>query len=126
MNVEADRIERGLGRRIMSTCHGFWSVGLMAGGLIGAGFTAAGMTPQAHMIVAVVAALPVAARHRACRLPDHPAVPVPGERLPRIALPSLGLLPLCAFSFGMLVVEGAGARLEHGAPSRRGATSRRS
>ena len=35
-------------------------------------------------------------------------VPSPaGENLPRIALPSLGLLALCAFSFGMLIVESA-------------------
>lgn len=107
MNVEADRIERGLGRRIMSTCHGFWSIGLMAGGLIGAGFIAAGLTPQWHMIVAILIALPAALAISAA-LPDHPAVPSTGEHLPRIALPTWGLLPLCFFSLGMLVAEGSG------------------
>src|SRR5258708_22735985 len=31
MNVEANRIERSGGRRIMSTCHRFWSIGAMIG-----------------------------------------------------------------------------------------------
>jgi MFS family permease len=105
MNVEADRIERGLGRRIMSTCHGFWSVGAIVGGLIGAGFAGIGLPPQWHLLIVVVAAFPIAATI-ANALPN--LVPSPaGENLPRIALPSLGLLALCAFSFGMLIVESA-------------------
>src|SRR5258708_32397886 len=37
MNVEANRIERSGGRRIMSTCHGFWSIGAGMGSAAGRG-----------------------------------------------------------------------------------------
>jgi len=35
MNTEADRIERHYGKKIMSRCHGFWSLGSMAGAILG-------------------------------------------------------------------------------------------
>lgn len=34
-NVEADSIERQFNKRIMSRCHGFWSLGAMSGALLG-------------------------------------------------------------------------------------------
>jgi MFS family permease len=105
MNVEADRIERGLGHRIMSTCHGFWSVGSILGGLMGAGFAGIGLAPQWHLLIVVVLSFPIAAAI-ASALPNVPAA-ADADDLPRIALPSLGLLALCMFSFGMLIVESA-------------------
>lgn len=35
LNVAADRIGTAIGRTVMSRCHGFWSLGLMAGGITG-------------------------------------------------------------------------------------------
>jgi hypothetical protein len=109
MNVEADRIERGLDRRIMSTCHGFWSIGTMVGGLIGAGFAWLGTAPRWHLLAVVLAAIPIAlaiarALPAIARGIDAPAGVA---RLAPIVLPSLGLLALCAFNFGMLLVEGS-------------------
>jgi MFS family permease len=107
MNVEADRIERALGRRIMSTCHGFWSIGSIAGSVIGAGFAAIPLPPMVHLPIIGMVALPVlliVAR----ALPVVPAPAArPEEKPPRFALPTLGLLPLCIFAFGMLLVESA-------------------
>ena len=51
MNVEAARIQGVLGRRIMSTCHGFWSIGAVVGSVMGAQFAEAGvprLAPPAH------------------------------------------------------------------------------
>ena len=98
MNVEAARIERAGGRRIMSTCHGFWSLGAVIGGLIGAGFAQAGVRTSWHLLI-------VGAR-AACR----------GAVLPR-GLPEVGretgdaaaiglraslarMIGLCVFAFG--------------------------
>jgi predicted MFS family arabinose efflux permease len=49
MNVEADRIEAALGRRIMSRCHGYWSLGFLATALVGVAATWTGMSAQAHL-----------------------------------------------------------------------------
>ncbi len=107
MNVEADRIERAIGRRIMNTCHGFWSIGSIAGSVLGAGFAALAIAPAYHLPTIAIVSLPVLLAI-ARRLPIIAVEPVPkSERLPRFALPSLGLLPVCVFSFGMLLVEGA-------------------
>jgi predicted MFS family arabinose efflux permease len=107
MNVEANRIESAGGRRIMSTCHGFWSIGSIAGSVIGAGFAAIPLPPMVHLPIIGMVALPVlliVAR----ALPVVPAPAArPEEKPPRFALPTLGLLPLCIFAFGMLLVESA-------------------
>ena len=52
----------------------------------------------------MIAAFPIAAAI-ANALPKVTPASSEGDRPPRIALPSLGLLALCAFSFGMLIVE---------------------
>jgi MFS family permease len=107
MNVEADRIERTLGRRIMSTCHGFWSIGSIAGSVIGAGFAAIPLPPMIHLPIIAIVALPILlVVARSLPVVPAPAEP-PEEKPPRFALPTLALLPLCIFAFGMLLVESA-------------------
>lgn len=106
MNVEADRIERDSGRRLMNTCHGFWSVGAIIGGVMGAGFAGWAVEPRWHLLLVSAVSLPIAlAVARA--LPEVTDAPSDGIRPPRIALPTFSLLGLCAFAFGMLLVEGA-------------------
>ena len=45
LNVEADVIEKRGMASIMNRCHGFWSLGIMTGSLIGAGFLALQTSP---------------------------------------------------------------------------------
>ncbi len=107
MNVEADRIEAGSGRRIMNTCHGFWSVGSIIGGLSGAAFASLEVDIRWHLAIVGAVTLPIALAV-AYRLPHTSAEPAqPEERRFRIALPTLSLMPLCIFAFGMLLVEAA-------------------
>jgi len=107
MNVEADRIETITGRRIMSTCHGFWSVGSIIGGLSGAAFASLEVDIRWHLAIVAIVVVPIAVAV-AYRLPQLPAEPqAPEERRFRIALPTLSLWPLCIFAFGMLLVEAA-------------------
>jgi len=107
MNVEADRIERAMGKRIMSTCHGFWSLGSIAGSVIGAGFAAIPLSPMVHLPIVAAVALPLILLVANAL----PAIPEPAaseaEKPPRFALPTLALLPVCIFAFGMLLVESA-------------------
>ena len=60
MNVEAARIEQLDDRRIMSKCHGFWSLGSMLGALVGAGFAQAGILTKWHLLFIGIATLPLA------------------------------------------------------------------
>ena len=102
MNVEADRIERSGGRRIMSTCHGCWSVGAVTGGLIATGFLKVGIPTGWHLLIVALVLLPLALSIPRT-LPEVAASPATG----RIAftLPSRGILGLCFFLFGTLMVE---------------------
>jgi MFS family permease len=104
MNVEADRIERTSGRRIMSTCHGCWSIGAVAGALVATGFLEAGVPIGWHLAIVVLALLPFALLIPRT-LPVVAASPATG----RVAftLPSRGILGLCFFLFGTLMVETA-------------------
>lgn len=107
MNVEADRIEAQLGRRIMNTCHGFWSVGSIIGGLTGTAFASFEVDIRWHMLIVCVVSVPIATLV-ASRLPHVAARPAETDgRRVRIAFPTLTLLPLCVFTFGMLLVEAA-------------------
>lgn len=71
MNAQAVTVERALGRAIMSSSHGFWSLGGFAGGASGA-FLLAQAGPVSAILVAaaVVLAVVLAARRRF--LPDPP------------------------------------------------------
>lgn len=107
MNVEADRIEGELGRRIMNTCHGFWSVGSIIGGLSGAAFASLEIDIRWHLLIVGLVSVPIV-MVVASRLPIVAPRPTEaGARRIRIALPTLSLLPLCIFTFGMLLVEAA-------------------
>jgi len=65
MNAQGSVVEQRLGRPIMSSLHGLWSLGNMTGAAVGALLAAAGLSVQTHLIVAaplLLAALVLAAR----------------------------------------------------------------
>jgi len=105
LNVMADEIEKRSGRPIMSTCHGFWSLGIMAGSLVGAGLAGLALPPFPGVFGPALAVLPVAL-FLARGLPALPPAPAaaPAER-PR--LPGPALLGICLFTFGITMTEGA-------------------
>ncbi len=108
MNVAADRIGTALGRTVMSRAHGFWSLGLMAGGVSGSAAATLGIAPGIH-IAAVTFVVLAASQILVLRLP--PLGPMPatatGEKAPVFVLPPRNIVALCLFAFGMLLVEGA-------------------
>lgn len=106
LNVMADRIGRSLGRTVMSRCHGFWSIGMMAGGITGSGAATLGYAPGLHMVI-TVAVLMVIAEVASWYLPDlRSETAATEERAPVFALPPRNIILLCFFAFGMLLVEG--------------------
>jgi MFS family permease len=107
LNVEADTVEKHTGAVIMTTSHGCWSVGIMAGSLVGSGLASLGLA--AHWAIPLVAAivLPLA-------LLVGKALPVYAAEASKTeaqrsawALPSWTLLGICCFVFGITMTEGA-------------------
>lgn len=109
VNLEADRVEHQLGRRIMNRSHAFWSIGFFAAGLVGAGFAQLGVSPQVHLIimVPVIAILAVAVLGRFTAAPARATAKA--EAAPRFARPTLAILVLVAVTLSAMILEGAGS-----------------
>lgn len=109
MNTEADRIECFYGKKIMSRCHGFWSLGSMAGALTGGLIAQAGISVAAHFSV-VFTLIAIFGFAIASCLPKPAEVSVvvsEDQSAPLIRLPSKAILLLCLLPIGSMVVEGA-------------------
>lgn len=105
-NVEADRIEAALGRRIMNACHGWWAIGYLAGSSFGGLLRALQFSPLLHLcglasLLTVVAATVLTST----TAPKRPSAGRTSFRLPGIAL-----LALVAIGLGPELLDGA-ARL---------------
>ncbi len=110
MNTEADRIEQLYSKKIMSRCHGFWSLGSMVGALTGGLLGQAGVSVLSHFSVvfvllailgvAVASCLPKPVQASAADTADKASAPI-------VRLPSKAILLLCMLPIGAMVVEGA-------------------
>ncbi|CDY78065.1 Permeases of the major facilitator superfamily [Caballeronia glathei] len=107
MNAEASAVEQALARPIMSSLHGMFSIGGMAGAAAGGALLAHGMSPAMHLALASVASLVVLLVSMPAVLPHVPhhdahAKASSSNRWRSSALWALGGLALIA-----LVAEGA-------------------
>ncbi|MFK7858902.1 MAG: MFS transporter [Granulosicoccus sp.] len=129
MNTEAARIEKAVATRIMSRCHGFWSIGTMVGALIGGFIAHQGIGVDTHFIVVmpliavggylVATALPELSRDSQNVKPSDDVSSPKGilddrtessndtheSRL--FTLPGKTILLLCIMPLGIMMVEGA-------------------
>jgi fucose permease len=105
VNAEGTHLEERLGRKIVSTLHGMWSLGGMAGSAAGAAMLQGGVAPGLQLplaglasggvaVLAAQAMLPVHPRHDAALPAGLPARPAGGEPAaqPRRTLLLLGAL----------------------------------
>lgn len=108
LNVGADSIEKSTGTLIMTKSHGFWSVGIMVGSLIGSGLASLNIAPQWAIMGAAIVTLPmgIAAGLLLPRM-EKDAAPAGGETRSAWALPSPALIGVCLFVFGITMTEGA-------------------
>ncbi len=106
MNTKAGGMEKAAGRRIMSQCHGFWSIGAVIGALIGGAFSQLGISPLNQFIVTGPIFAVIAWTVASWLEPD-----VQSERATRgpsfFTLPDRRLLLLCAMPVGIMALEGA-------------------
>lgn len=108
LNVEIDRIEAQLGRGVMNRAHGFWSLGFFVTALVSAIVRQAGLSVQLHLaltftFVLLIGTMVIAGMRNA---PARPTLEHADAG--HIALPTLGLLPLCIIGIAAFLVEGAG------------------
>lgn len=104
MNTQAVAVEAGWTRPILSSFHGLWSLGGLAGAGVASLALAAGVTPRAHLIAA--AAVCGAAALVACR-DLLPPVAADRDAGPHFARPTRALALLGAIAFFGLLAEGA-------------------
>ncbi|HZY68888.1 MAG TPA: MFS transporter, partial [Devosia sp.] len=97
LNLEADRIEAQLNKRVMNRAHGMWSLGFFVTALVAAGVRQAQIPVTVHTgaaLLVVVVACAILLPGMTCA-PHRPDGKAHEEGEHRIALPTLGLLPLC-------------------------------
>jgi MFS family permease len=107
LNLEADRVEHAIGRRIMNRSHAFWSIGFFVAGSFGAVMARIGVSPALHLLLVV----PLVTLSVAVLLRDfHPSPPRPttrSEPAPRLAVPTGPIMVLVAFTLSAMLLEGA-------------------
>ncbi|GAA1487216.1 MFS transporter [Brachybacterium fresconis] len=86
MNAHGMRVERRYRRSIMNSYHGWWSLGAVAGGLIGSTFAQIGVPLWVQGVIGLVVFGVLAAGSLRFMLPGHDAT----ERTPATAGPSAG------------------------------------
>ena len=108
VNTQASEIERARGRPTMSSFHGFFSLGALAGASIGGGIIAFGWQDGGGAGAVAAVLFAIAAIAAPSFLPTMPAptkASVEGRK--RFALPSAAILGLTVLTFFANTVEGA-------------------
>lgn len=107
VNIEADRTEAVMKRRIMNRSHAFWSFGFFGAGIFGAVIAQIGLSPQLHLGLA----LPLVMLATWALLSDFEPAPKRGSdskaNTPMLARPSLAILVLVGISASAMLLEGA-------------------
>ena len=106
MNVEADRVEADLAKRLMSRCHGAWSMGFLAASLIGVVATGLGISAPWHLGLVLplilITSVPVVLRLIPSPAREHAKT----QKAPLINLPSLATLGIVGFGLVGSVAQG--------------------
>ena len=108
INIEADRVEHAIGRRIMSRAHAFWSLGFFAAGIVGSFIAQTGLSPQYHLMamipVILVATLLILGRFQ----PAAHRTGSSSDETPHFARPTLTIMMLVGVCLSAMLMEGAG------------------
>jgi MFS family permease len=104
MNSAAAATEKKLGKLIMSSCHGMWSIGAMAGSLMGSIMIGLGVSLKMHLFLIVTLLIGLTlVLHKSIK--NYREERKPGEKI--FALPKGPLLILAIMAFCIMASEGA-------------------
>ncbi|NQZ31903.1 MAG: MFS transporter [Oceanospirillaceae bacterium] len=108
INLEADRTEFKIGKRIMNRSHAFWSLGFFSAGILGA--WAGSMNIDSHWHFTIITVM----TSIGCWLVFNDfqcAPPRPNNSNDKqgFVLPSKGIIFICLFTLSAMLLEGAGA-----------------
>lgn len=106
MNIAADEVEKQFDQLVMSKAHGLWSLGLMAGTLVGSGAAGASISPLWAGVLLSIVFLP-AGYLGLKRLEIAQHQPAEKKEKSGFSFPHPILLGICAFTFGTTLTEGA-------------------
>ena len=108
INIEADRVEHAIGKRIMSRAHAFWSLGFFAAGMVGSFIAQSGLSPQLHLMlmipVILLAVLVILGRFE----PAPHRTGSSTDETPHFARPTTTIMMLVAVCISAMLMEGAG------------------
>lgn len=107
LNVEADRTEHLIGRRIMNRAHSFWSFGFFGAGLFGGAIAQLGISPQLHLALMVPIALVGSLLIYGDYEPSPERANGNSDAAPKIAWPNGAIAILVVVTFGAMLMEGA-------------------
>ena len=107
MNVEADRYEAAMSKRILNRCHGFWGLGYLVSTAIASGMIAVGISPLGHFLILFAVAASVSFLVFRSML-ESPVRPVRNASTPGIfVLPTVPVLLILGFGLSGMWLEGA-------------------
>ncbi len=107
INLEADRTELIIGKRIMNRSHGFWSFGFFGAGMLGAGASELNIIPS-HQLLGQTILGSLAALLIFWNWSPSPARLINENPSPKFVRPTMGILTLVVFTLSGMFLESAG------------------
>lgn len=108
LNLEADRTEHMIGRRIMNRSHAFWSFGFFSAGIVSAAIAQTGLSVQLHLLLMVPVVIAGVALLLGRFTPAPHRTGGSTDEAPRFAAPTLAIMILVAVTLSAMIMEGAG------------------
>ena len=108
LNVEADRTEKLVERRIMNRAHAFWSFGFFGAGFFGATMAHLGISPQLHLALVVPISIVGIALFLGKFQPAPKRFEESSEKKPIFSIPTWAVLVLVGVTLPAMLMEGAG------------------
>ena len=106
VNIEADRVEYKIKKRIMNRSHSFWSLGFFSSGLLGAIFSQLKISPMHHFLFCFVLGVLLVC-YFSKKYIVAPSRPTLNKKPSLFVVPSKKVLTLVFFTLSAMLIEGA-------------------